>query len=102
MPATRGLIAAPWTPASRLLCSGKENEASFESSHGLTQNRAPRFHLNLVPRHGGQDPKVDNAWPAALDEDEPSEIAVAGDKDSTLLVSDAQQLGVLGPRVVQQ
>jgi len=50
MPATRGLIAAPWTPASLSLFRGKRS-GLFRTARRLTQNRAQRFHLNPVPRH---------------------------------------------------
>jgi hypothetical protein len=47
VPATRGLIAAPWTPASLSLLPGR---TVLPSHRGLTQKRAQRIHLNCVPR----------------------------------------------------
>jgi hypothetical protein len=51
VPATRGLIAAPWTPASlKLYSGGCTTGDAFRAVGELTQNRAARFHLNFVPR----------------------------------------------------
>jgi hypothetical protein len=44
---------------------------------------------------GGQNAKINDTGAASLDKDQPAEIAVARYEDASLLLRDAQQLGVL-------
>ena len=52
------------------------------------------MHEILVRR---QDAEIDNTRSAALHENKSAKVAVAGHKDSHLLVSDAEQIGVRSP-----
>ena len=43
----------------------------------------------------GQHAEIDNSRPTASDKDKPAEIAVAGDEDTNLLLSDPKQFHIL-------